>query len=263
MDSKIASLQAKDSWEVVDRSSMPPGMKAVPGTWAQRIKRKPSGELNKFKSRWNCQGDLQPSEGLETYAPLVGWPTVRAAMLLAATHGWQSRQVDFCNAFLQSDQPADQPLYLELPQYYRPVGYENRDVVLRMKKCIYGQVNSLRLFYKHLCKGMTQLGFEATESDPCLFIHKEHKIMVLNYCDDQIWLSPDNSLIEKYVKQLQDLQYDLTLEPEGGLFDFLGINFDQVGSKIVLTQTGLIEKVIKYTNMDGSSTRDTPAGSSL
>lgn len=55
-----------------------------------------------------------------TYSPLVGWPTVRAAMLLAATHGWKSRQVDFCNAFLQSDQPADQPLFMELPQYYRP-----------------------------------------------------------------------------------------------------------------------------------------------
>ena len=259
MDSEIASLQSKDSWEVVDRSSMPPGMKAVPGTWAQRIKRKPSGELNKFKSRWNCRGDLQPSEGLETYSPLVGWPTVRAAMLLAATHGWQSRQVDFCNAFLQSDQPEDQPLYLELPQFYRPIGYEDRDVVLRMKKSIYGQVNSPKLFYEHLCRGMTQLGFEATQSDPCLFIHKEHKIMVLNYCDDQIWLSPDNSLIESYVKQLQDLKYDLTLEEEGGLFDFLGINFATEGSKIVLTQTGLIEKVIKYTGMDNASDKDTPA----
>ena len=50
MDAEIASLEAKKAWDVVERSSIPSGMKAVPGTWAQRIKRKPSGELSKFKS---------------------------------------------------------------------------------------------------------------------------------------------------------------------------------------------------------------------
>ena len=83
--------------------------------------------------------------------------------------------------------------------------------------------------------------------------------MVLNYCDDQIWLSPDMSLIEEYVQKLKDLNYDLTLEDEGGIFDFLGINFKKEGEKIVLTQTGLIDKVLKYTGMDKASTQPTPA----
>jgi hypothetical protein len=180
----------------------------------------------------------------------VGWPTVRAALLLAATHGWKSRQVDSNNAFLQSDQPVDQLLYLELPQFYRPTKCEGKDVVLRMKKCIYGQVNSRKLFYEHLCTGMSTLGFELAQSDPCLFIYKEHKLMVPDYCDDQIWLSPDMSLIEEYVQKLKDLNYNLTLEDEGRIFDFLGINFKKEGEKIVLTQTGLIDKVLKYTGMD-------------
>ena len=94
---------------------MPPHLlKAVPGTWAQRIKRLPSGELNKFKSRWCCRGDPQEYEGI-AYSPLVGWPTVRTGLLKAAAHGWKSRQVDFTLAFCQSPQPADKPLYLELP----------------------------------------------------------------------------------------------------------------------------------------------------
>ena len=194
-----------------------------------------------------------------TYSPLVGWPTIRAALLLTATHGWTSRQVDFTNAFLQSDQPEDQPLFMELPQYYRPAGYEDRDVVLRMKKSIYGQVNSPLLFYEHLKVGMEKLGFVACDADPCLYIHKQHQIMVLNYCDDQIWLSPDNALIESYVKQLQDLQYDLTLEDEGDMFGFLGIQFEPVGSTIKLSQPGLIDKVIRYTNMTGATKKDTPA----
>ena len=122
-------------------------------------------------------------------------------MLLAATHNWKSRQVDFTLAFCQS--PQKHPVYMELPQYYKPRGCEGRDVVLKLNKSIYGQMDLPKLFYEHLCKGMSQLGFQASDSDPCLFIHKTEKIMVLNYCDDQIWLSPDNALIESYVKKLQ------------------------------------------------------------
>ncbi len=89
--------------------------------------------------------------------------------------------------------------------------------------------------------------------------------MVLNYVDDQIWLSPDNALIENYVGQLQKLNYDLTMEPKGDTFGkgspfgFLGINFNRVGSTIQLTQTGLIDKVIAFTGMDDTSPCDTPA----
>ena len=89
--------------------------------------------------------------------------------------------------------------------------------------------------------------------------------MVMNYVDDQLWISPDNALMEDYIGRLKALDYDLTLEPrgdtfgEGTLFGFLGINFNQVGDEIELTQSGLINKVIALTGMDGASSRDTPA----
>ena len=75
--------------------------------------------------------------------------------------------------------------------------------------------------------------------------------MVLNYCDDQIWLSPDGKLIETYVEKLKNSGYDLTMEPEGDIFAFLGIEFKRTGSLIELTQKGLIEKVIKYVGFKG------------
>jgi hypothetical protein len=36
--------------------------------------------------------------------------------------------------------------------------------------------------------------------------------MVLGCCDDQIWLSPDEKLIQDYFGRLKKLSYDLTLE---------------------------------------------------
>ena len=260
MDAEINSLESKGTWEIVLRSSLPPGTKVIPGTWVQRIKRLASGELSKFKSRWCCRGDLQDYEGVP-YSPLVGWPTVRTGLLMAAAHGWTSRQVDFTLAFCQSPQPANNPLYMELPQYYRPAGHEGKDIVLKMCKSIYGQVDSPKLFFEHLSKGMTQLGFKPSESDPCLFIHQTEKIMVLNYCDDQIWLSPDNKLIEDSVSRLKELGYDLELEKQGDIYSFLGIEFDTVGDSIHLSQKGLIDKVIKYTGMGNADGKDTPASS--
>ena len=85
--------------------------------------------------------------------------------------------------------------------------------------------------------------------------------MVLNYCDDQIWLSPDDSIIEEYVGRLKNLGYDLTLEEDGDIFGFLGINFSKskCGNRLTLTQSGLANKVIDYTGMRSATSRETPA----
>jgi len=163
---------------------------------------------------------------------------------MAAAQGWTSRQVDFTLAFCQSPQPEDNPLYMELPQYYHPAGFEHKDVVLRLKKSIYGQVNFPKRFYEHLSRGMSQLGFEPSQADPYLFLHRELQIMLLSYCDDQIWLSPDNNLIEQHVQKLKDLGYDLELKPKGDIFGFLGIEFstDPTTGIIKLNHVGLIDK---------------------
>jgi Reverse transcriptase (RNA-dependent DNA polymerase) len=260
MEAEIKSLESMDTWEVVPRSSLPEGAKPIPSTWAFRIKRFPDGRLNKFKARFCVMGNRM-EKGVhyfeDSYSPLVAWPTVRAAMLLSAAHGWKSRQVDFTNAFCQA--PQKDLLYVNLPQYYKPSGTDSQDVVLKLNKSLYGQVTSPKLFWEHLQKGMSELGFQQADSDPCLFIHKEHKLMVLNYCDDQIWLSPDDDLIEAYVGKLKDLGYGLTLEKEGDMFAFLGIDFKRSGTRIELTQTGLIQKVINYVGLADSNPKSTPA----
>ena len=94
----------------------------------------------------------------DAYSPLVGWPTVRAALLFSAAAGWKSRQVDFTNAFCQA--PQKDLIYVELPQHYtvnngslqqsETRGGRDSDMVLRLKKSLYGQVTSPKIFWKHL-----------------------------------------------------------------------------------------------------------------
>ena len=138
---------------------------------------------------------------------------------------------------------------MELPQFYKPKGSEGRDVVLKLNKSIYGQRESGKLFFEHLSDGMNKLGFRSADSDPCLFVHETEKIMVLNYCDDQIWLCPNNDKIEKCVGKLKDLGYDLTLEDKGdNMFGFLGIEIQHHDGMIEMTQKGLIDNCLLYTS---------------
>ena len=58
MRKEIANLVKRNVWEVVPRSTVPEGVKTVPGTWSFRCKRRPSGDFLKFKARWCLRGDI-------------------------------------------------------------------------------------------------------------------------------------------------------------------------------------------------------------
>lgn len=81
--------------------------------------------------------------------------------------------------------------------------------------------------------------------------------MVLNCCDDWIWLSPDNAPIKECVDKLKGLGHDLILADDGDIFGFSGINFQRTRSTVELTQTGLINKTIKCTNTSHATPRST------
>lgn len=259
MDSEIASLESMGTWEITERSNLTPGTKVIPGTWAFRIKRFPDGRLNKFKSRFCVRGDmmLKGEHYEDSYSPVVGWPTVRSCLIMAASLNLQTRQVDFVNAFCQAAQK--DPLFIELPPHYKVKGREHEDLVLSLKKSLYGNVTAPKMFYEHITAGMKSQGFVQSKSDPCLFIHKEDQVMVLQYVDDQIWIARDAKRIIKHVEGLKEKKFLLTMEDDGDMFGFLGINVHRDKGTIELTQQGLTEKVLRYMGLQDSKTKDTPA----
>lgn len=71
---ELQSLEEKDSWEVVKRSSVK-GKNILLSTYALKKKQFPDGCIRKYKARFCVQGDRQVF-GLdfeETYAPVVQW----------------------------------------------------------------------------------------------------------------------------------------------------------------------------------------------
>jgi hypothetical protein len=84
MGKEIEELEARGTWTVMKKSTLPRSANLLPSTWA-KIKRCPDGRLREHKARFCCQDDKQ-IEGVdcfERHAPVVAWSTVRMVMNVA------------------------------------------------------------------------------------------------------------------------------------------------------------------------------------
>ena len=97
-------------------------------------------------------------------------------MILARIIKLQSSQIDFCSAFAQADLPT--PVYVHIPRGHSTIcpedGQDLSNMFLKLNKLLYGQVNSPKMFYLKLKKGMEDGGFMCLEDwDPCLFLKND------------------------------------------------------------------------------------------
>ena len=110
MRKEIDSHENNAHWKIVRRSDLTPGTPVLPSVWAFRRKRRiATNEVYKWKARINVHGGKQ-IHGInywETYAPVVGWPTIRLFLITMLLNNWKSRQIDFVLAFPQADFECD------------------------------------------------------------------------------------------------------------------------------------------------------------
>ena len=156
----------------------------LPGTRSLKFKRKPDWKIRKFKARYCVRGDIQKRlspKPLNSYSPVVQWATVRLMLILQCILVFQSQSIDFTNSFAQAYIPSGEPVFIELPRYFKSDGGQH-DVVLKLKKSLYGQAKAARLWYEHLRNGLLERGFVMNKVDTCLFISKT--VICVVYVDD-------------------------------------------------------------------------------
>ena len=252
MDKEIAELVQKKAWDLVPKSVAVKARKKVLGsTWAFRRKRYPDGSLRKLKARICVRGDQQVMgvDVFDTFAPVISWSVVRLVLSLAVAFSWSTAQVDYANAFVQAK--LDEPVFIACPREYEVPGH-----VLLLKRSLYGLRESPLNWFNALCEGLRAQGFEPpSQREPCLFIKKN--VMVLVYVDDCIFVSNDSRNIDREINKLKG-RFDLDREDDMAGFLGVAIDTDQYGHK-VLTQTGLIDRVLLLLGLEASKAKDTPA----
>ena len=133
--------------------------------WSFKRKRRPDGTLTKYKARLCCHGGQQELgvNYWNTYAPVVSWSSIRILMALARLHNLYTKSVDFVQAFPQADVKVN--IYLHNPPGVI-LSNANGETVLKLLKNLYGLKDAGLTWYEHLTKGLNDMGFVPTQSDP-------------------------------------------------------------------------------------------------
>ena len=84
---------------------------------------------------------------------------------------FQSKNIEFTNAFAQADFSIGEPIFIDITRYFKSDG-EQCEIVLRSKKIIYGIAKASHLWYEKLHNGLLECGFGVSKVDPCLFMSK-------------------------------------------------------------------------------------------
>ena len=109
----------------------------------------------------------------------------------------QSQSIDFTNAFSQADITIGEPVFIELLRHFKIDGGQH-DVVLKLKKSLYGQAEAARIWYENLRNVLLERGFVMSKVDPCLFM--SNTVICVVYVDDCLFWAHSQSDIDNVMK---------------------------------------------------------------
>ena len=244
-------------WRLIPRTEVPDGYEVLPAVWSMKRKRNiKTREVYKWKARLNVHGGKQTYavNYFETFAPVVQWISIRLILVLALLNNWHTRQIDFVLAYPQANIEFD--MYMELPAGIETKYGNGKTHVLQLLKNLYGQKQAGRVWSQHMSKGLRSIGFRPSAVDECVFYRGN--VIFLVYVDDGIFASPDASEVDKAIKELREIGFDI--EDQGSLTDYLGVNVERLpDGRIKLSQPHLIDQIIRDVNLPRCADKSTPA----
>ena len=99
---------------------------------------------------------------------------------------------------------------------------------------------------------MREIGFKPSKFDPCLYYRGS--VVFLVYIDNCIVFGLSNQAIEQVVAELRTCSRQLTVNDQGDIGDFLGIQVHkQEDGSIMLMQPQLIDSILKDLHLQSSS----------
>lgn len=241
MDEEIASLRKNHVWQLVDR---PSGKNIVTNRWVLRIKRKPSGEIERYRARLVARGFTQRlgQDYSETYAPVVNTTTVRLLFAYAASCQLTLAQFDIKTAFLYGE--LDEVVCMEQPQGY----CHDKSKVCLLKRSLYGLKQAPRQWSIKFRSFLAEINLTQSEHDGCVFYSEDLSIIIAIYVDDGLILANNSGAINKVIAMLKSRFEVHTME----LDTFLGFQIVKINDYLFVHQTAYINKILEKYYMASS-----------
>ncbi len=133
--------------------------------------------------------------------------------------------------------------------------------VLKLKRTLYSLWQAPRYFFEYFTERLVRQGLTASKYNPCLFFGQN--LIVIIYVDDILIYSKDDDVINSFIMKMHSK--DVTLNKEGMVEGYLGVDIQRTNTQIKLTQSGLSKQIISTLGLDAkwSTSCDTPIECSL
>ena len=238
-------------------TKLPAGKKTLDTKWVFRIKRDSSGNIQRYKARLVVRGcgQIEGIDYSETYSPVVRYTSIRFLCALATKYDLDMDQMDVKAAYLHGD--IEEDIYVEPPEELRSP--EDEGQVWKLQKSMYGLKQSGRAWNKKLNETLINDGFERSKADPCVYIKRTKRglVIVAVYVDDLLILAKDKK--EKAIlKRMLSQNFDMKDLGEAKHLLGMTISRDREKGKVWLVQTAYIQKTLKKFNMHESKPVSTP-----
>ncbi|MCO5597580.1 hypothetical protein L7F22_051659 [Adiantum nelumboides] len=217
MQSKFDALIENETWTLCD---LPLGKKAIGTKWVYKLKRKPDGEIDRYKALVVAKGYAQQKviDYEETFAPTCCMTTMYFLCALAAHFGWDVHQADILTTFLNGD--IFEEVYVTQHRGFVKKGQE--DKVCKCYKALYGWKQSPRAWYEKADTHLVKRGFRNSPTESTLYVKREGDVLliVVLYVDDLLITRPNEGHIAEFKA---DLNATFKMKDLGPLHHYLGI----------------------------------------
>jgi hypothetical protein len=263
-------------WEPVNIADIPHEERTIyPSHVFGKIKTSLEGD-QKYKARIVFDGSKQPSPEHHhiNASPTVDITSVMTLISIAAATDANIFAMDVKGAFLKvTRKPDDTPIYMRIapevaeiltnirPEYTAYVN-KNGCIYVRIKKAIYGMVESPKLFYDDIAINLRRNGYIQLHADKCVF-KKEDKngtTFLAIWVDDILGVTVTggtkhkDSLMEALSQRYGKATIQ-TAEKPGESIKYLNMKIQkQMKGSIRVDQTEYIEKLLNEYNITGKST---------
>ncbi|EPS72879.1 hypothetical protein M569_01878, partial [Genlisea aurea] len=254
MEREIEAHRKNETWELVPRPEPSDHNIFMKGLWRLRVKTQ-HGVTTSFKSRYCADGSRVADLPENVFAPTASFTTICLLFLLSALLGIPLKSRDIPSAYVQAPMPSNRNYYVTQPLGFVDKKFPNH--VLKLNKALYGVPCAGHQWNITYTSFLKDIGFKQCDSDPCLFILRtgKHMMIFLLVVDNDLNLCTSPKLEAKVINALTER---FSYISDGKCNWFLGMSVTQNYSSIFISQEDYVKSLLKEYEHIYSRKHDTP-----
>jgi len=226
-----------DVWVPMKLKDIPRHMKILPSFAFLKEKYTAEGKFKELKARLVGGGHLQDRsiyKENETSSPTPDTTHLFILFLLGGKPGFHVVSGDVKAAYLNAPimkevfirlDPIVSSILVNVDEPYLPYLGIDQTIVVKLKKALYGCIESARLWHEHLSKSLLSIpDIKQSRLDPCIFYSNDKNIQtfICTYVDDILIISNNDkftSTIQETLSKTYEMKYSTGSRLLGDEFD--------------------------------------------